>query len=49
LLTCAIQCKRHSGFDRIHNHTSLFLLLRSWCYLGIFTFIYFFFLKHILL
>ena len=49
LLTCAIQCKRQSGFDRIRNHTSLFLLLRSWCYLGIFTFIYFFFLKHILL
>ena len=36
LLTCAIQCKRQSGFDRIHNHTSLFLLLRSWCYLAFF-------------
>jgi hypothetical protein len=47
LLTCAIQCKRQSDFDRIHNH--MFLLYRSWCYLGIFTFIYFFFLKHILL
>jgi hypothetical protein len=36
LLTCAIQCKRQSDFDRIHNHTSLFLLLRSWYYLAFF-------------
>ena len=47
LLTCVIQCKRQSDFGRIHNH--MFLLYRSWCYLGISTFIYFFFLKHILL